>query len=105
MNKIVIGKERDGYHPQKDASFDILSLANQLYRSKSTHPEGPERGKIYFSKNQVPDLIKLGLVHLPKAVKVYKEVVRKNSIDVGEKTLVSTDIYGNKTVEELFRQV
>lgn len=60
MNRIVIGREKKGYHPQKDASFDILSLANQLHRSKSTHPEGPERGKIYFSENQVPDFIKQG---------------------------------------------
>ncbi len=103
MNRIVIGKERDGYHPQKDASFDILSLADQLHRSKSTYPEGPEQGKIYFSENQIPDLIKLGLKHLPKAVRAYKEVIRKDFVYVGENAL-SGDIAGNKTVEELFRQ-
>lgn len=80
-----------------------MSLVNQLYRSKSTHLEGLERGKIYFLESQVPNLIKLGLDHLSKAVKVYKEAVRKDSVDIGEKTLVLTDIGGNETVEELFR--
>lgn len=68
MNKIMIGKERDRYHPQKDASFNILNLADQLHQSKFTHLQEPECGKIYFSKNQVPNLIKLGLEHLLKAV-------------------------------------
>lgn len=33
MNKVIIGRERSGRHPTKDASFDILSLADQLYCS------------------------------------------------------------------------
>lgn len=78
MNRIVIGREREGYHPQKDALFDILSLADQLHRSKSTHPKGPDRGKIYFSENQIPDLIKQGKEHLPQAVKSYKQAVTKD---------------------------
>ena len=65
MNCVIIRKERDGFRPQKNASFDILSLANQLHRLKSTYPEGPERDKIYFSENQVPNLVQLGLTHLP----------------------------------------
>lgn len=44
--------------------FNILSLANQLYRSKLTYLERPKHGKIYFSENQVLDLIKLGLKYL-----------------------------------------
>ncbi len=105
INKIVIGKEKDRYHPKKDAFFDILSLADQLYTLKSTYPEGPEQKKIYFTENQLLDLIKLKLDHLPKAVKAYKEAVKKNLVDVGEKTLISSNIGGNKTVEELSRQV
>ena len=103
INRVIIGKERDGCRPQKDASFDILSLADQLHRSRSTYPEGPERGKIYFSENRVPDLIKLGQDHLPRAVKVYKEAVRKNSVDI-ERTLMPDDESGNEAVDELFRQ-
>lgn len=100
MNQIIIGRERDGYHPQKDSSFDILSLANQLHRSRSTYLEGPERSKIYFSENQVPDLIKLSLEYLPHVVKAYKEAVRKNSAhsEAAEADTV------NESVEELFRQ-
>lgn len=60
MNQIMIKWESNGKHPQKDAAFDILSLADQLHLSKSTDPKGPEQGKIYFSENQVPDLIDLG---------------------------------------------
>ncbi len=102
INRIVISTEKDGYHLQKDASFDILSLANQLHWSKSTYPESPEQGKIYFSENQVPDLIKLGLEYLPKTVRFDKEAIRKDSVCMGEKTL-SGDIAENETVEELFR--
>lgn len=36
MNRVIIGHERGAKHPQKHSSFDILSLANQLYRLKST---------------------------------------------------------------------
>lgn len=31
MNRVIVGQEREGRHPTKDASFDIFSLANQLY--------------------------------------------------------------------------
>lgn len=58
INWIVISREKEGYHLQKDISFDILSLTNQLYRSKSTYLEGLKRSKIYFSENQVLNLIK-----------------------------------------------
>lgn len=72
INCIIIGKERDGYHPTKDASFDILSLADQLHRLKSTYLEGTKHDKIYFSENQVPDLIKLGLEYSLRAIKAIK---------------------------------
>ena len=75
INCVIIRKERNGFCPQKDASFDILNLADQLHRSKSTYPEGSKRGKIYFSENQVLNLVQLGLTHLPQAVKAYKEAV------------------------------
>lgn len=77
MNRIVIGRERNGKHPQKDASFDILSLADQLYRSKSTDPKGPEQGKIYFSENQVPDLVDLGQTYLARAIASYNESIER----------------------------
>ena len=102
MNRIIIGRERDGYHPQKDSFFDILSLADQLHRSRSIFFEGPERGKIYFSENQVPDLINLSLEYLPRAVKAYKEAIWKNSIYKNADDAEAETI--NKSVEELFRQ-
>lgn len=101
MNRIIIGREKISYHPQKDSSFDILSLADQLHRSRSTYFESPEHGKIYFSENQVSDLIKLRLEYLPLAVKAYKKAVWKNSahsVAADESDTV------NKSVEELFRQ-
>lgn len=80
LNKTVVGRQRSGYHPTKDASFDILSLADQLHRSRSTHPNGPERGKIFFSENQVPNILKQGKANLHHAIEVYKESVYKNEI-------------------------
>lgn len=68
LNRIIICRERKGCHPQKDSSFDLLSLADQLNRSKSALPDGPKHGKIYFSENEVPDLIKEGMDILPKAM-------------------------------------
>lgn len=64
INYIIIGKKRNGFHPQKNVSFDILSLANQLHRLKSIYLDIPKHGKIYFSENQILNLIKLGLNHL-----------------------------------------
>lgn len=51
MNQIIIGREKKGYQPKKDVLFDKLSLANQLYRLKSTYPKGPKCSKIYFLEN------------------------------------------------------
>lgn len=59
LNWIVIGREKNSKYPWKNASFDILSLVDQLYHSKSTDPKGSKQEKIYFSENQVPDLIDL----------------------------------------------
>lgn len=39
LNKIVAGRQRSSNHPIKDALFDILSLVDQFYRSKSTIPD------------------------------------------------------------------
>ena len=105
MNRIVIGREREGYHPQKDALFDILSLANQLHRSKSTYPEGPEYGKIYFSENQVPNLLEQGKEHLSRAIKSYKKVIKKDSAHKEDKLMLEVEVRAeNKAVDELFAQ-
>lgn len=75
INCIIIDKEKNGYYLTKDRFFDILSLANQLHKSKSTYLKRPKRGKIYFSENQILDLIKLGLIHLSQAIRPYKEAI------------------------------
>lgn len=80
FNKVIVGRERSGYHPTKDRSFDILSLADQLHRSKSIDPCGPKQEKIYFSENQVPNIIKQGRKYLHQAIEVYKDSVQKNHI-------------------------
>lgn len=72
-----------------------------MHRSKSTYPEGPKHGKIYFSENQVPNLVQLGLTHLPRAVKASKKAVQKNKV---HKASILEDGVGNKVVDELFRQ-
>lgn len=60
--------------------FDILNLANQLYRSKSTYPESPQYGKIDFSKNQIFNLVKQKQEHLFQAIKSYKKVIEKDLV-------------------------
>ena len=103
MNRVIIGQERGSRHPQKDSSFDILSLANQLYRSKSTLPEGPEQGKIYFSENQVPDLVKQGKAHLVQAIKLYNASIGRRKVQDDE--LQVPELVGeNENVNELFSQ-
>ena len=100
MNRIIIGRERKGYHPQKYSFLDTLSLADQIHRSMSTYLKGRKRDKIYFSKNQVSDLIKLSLEYLPHGVKAYKEAVWKNSAH-SEAAEVDTV---NRSNKQLFRQ-
>lgn len=97
----MVRKQRNGYNFQKDALFDISSLVNQLYTSKSINFNSQEYGKIYFSENQIPDLISLGLNHLSSAIKVCKEVMRKTYINDKNTLDAKPD---NKTVNELFRK-
>lgn len=54
---VLLTKMQLGRHPTKDALLNILSLADQLYRSRSTNLDGFEPGTIYFSENLVPDLL------------------------------------------------
>lgn len=75
MNQFIISKERDGYYPTKDSFFNILSLTDQLYRSRSTYLEGSKYSNIYFSEKHVLDLIKLGLKYLSHIVKAFKEAI------------------------------
>lgn len=80
LKRVIIGREQKGRHPEKDASFDILSLADQLHRSKSTNLDGPDKGKIYFSENEVPDLVKEGSEAMWKAVEAYNKSIEENKI-------------------------
>lgn len=112
LNKNVVGRHRSGYHPIKDASFDILSLADQLHRSKSTHPTGPQSGKIYFSENQIPNLLKQGKENLHRAIELYKMLVYQNVIlssnierEAPDVPVQIPELDGqNESVNELFSQ-
>lgn len=64
MNCMIIRKNRDKYYSQKNTSFDILNLIDQLHKSKSIYLKGQGCDKINFSKNYVPNLMKLRLNHL-----------------------------------------
>ena len=80
MNRIITGRERKGHHPKKNLSFDILSLADQLHQSKSTLPEGPEQGKIYFFENKAPELFKQGQNFIRRKVDVYNKFIENNEM-------------------------
>lgn len=115
MNRIITGRERSGRHLTKDASFDIQSLADQLYRSQSIIPEGLEPGKIYFSENPVPDLLKEGIKQLHISVWEFNQSLQRARVDDlsgsnGEDVAVGAnadrpielDAGGNEEVNELF---
>ena len=97
------GKEKEGYHPQNNAWFDILNLANQLHKSKSTYSEGPKHGKTYFSENQVSNLLEQEKEYLFWAIKSYKEAVKKNLVykEDGLMLKVETRVE-NEAVDKLF---
>ena len=116
MNRVIVGREQKGRHPTKDASFDILSLADQLHRSRSTIPEGPEAGKIYFSINPMPDLVDEGIKELPTAVAAFNESLKKKRFVLAEENdaedqatdgssvnqPIEFDIQVNKAIDEIF---
>ena len=69
------------------------------------YPEGPERDKIYFSENQVPNLIKQRKKHLPQAIKSYKLAVMKNSIYKKDKLFLEIEAkVGNEAVNKILAQ-
>lgn len=78
MNKVIIRRKRLEKHLIKDSSFDILSFANQLYRSKSTVPESFESWKVYFSENPAPDLMLNGIKILPAQVEAFNILFKSN---------------------------
>ena len=110
LNKIVAGQQKGGNHPIKDALFDILSLADQLYRSKSTIPDSPGTGKMYFSENQVLNLLKKRKRTLHCAVHLYNDTITKNKVldlafEVNREDVQIPELVGqNKSVNKLFNQ-
>ena len=80
MNKVLIRRERKGQHLIKSSFFDILSLSDQLYRSRSTVPKGPCQRHIYFSKNPMPDFIVERIRNLTIAVSLFNESISKNHV-------------------------
>lgn len=61
MKKVIIGNKQSKKHLTKNTSFDIKSLAYQLYCSWSTILNGLEPGKIYFSEKSYLDFWNEGL--------------------------------------------
>lgn len=65
INCIIVDKEKNRYYLTKNKIFDILTLTNQLQRLEVTYSDRPKCDKIYFLENQVANIVKLGLEHLP----------------------------------------
>ena len=111
MNRVIIGTKQSGRHLTKDASFDIQSLADQLYRSQSTIPDGPEPGKVYFSENPCPDLWNEGLQQLHLSVWAFNKSLHNNKIsdehiepgtDGTAEYPIELDPEANEEIDELF---
>lgn len=103
-----------GCHPTKDASFNILNLADQLHQSKSTNSDGLEKKKIYFSENPVPDLVTQGQEAIFIAVYNYTELLKKQEVvgstddqeaakDMENKDFIEAECQ-NEKVNEIFHQ-
>lgn len=60
--------------------FDIISLANQLYQSKSTIPRDPELGKIYFSENLTIDLLTKGIKEFENVTNEFNQSLERNKV-------------------------
>lgn len=80
LNKIVVKWQKSGNYPIKNALFNILSLANQLYRSKSIILDGPGTEKTYFSENQILNLPKKRKKNLYCAIDLYNDIITKNKV-------------------------
>lgn len=108
MNQIVISQEKNGKHPQKDTAFDILSLTNQLHHFKSTDLKDSEQKKIYFSENQVPDLIDLGQKYPVQTIALYNQSIKggQKGIDAIDKNALALDPEEgqNKIIDKFFNQ-
>lgn len=110
LNRIVVKWQKCGNYLIKSALFNILSLADQLYRSKSTIPDGLGIGKIYFSKNQVPDLLEKGKKTLHCAIDLYNDTITKNKVldpvsEINRQDLQIPELVEqNKSMNELFNQ-
>lgn len=79
---IANDEQRSGKYPTKNILFDILSLADQLYWSKSTNPDGPKYRKIYFSKNQMPNLLIQRNKLLYFNIHSYNKLVEKQALQM-----------------------
>lgn len=81
INKIITGLEqRFKRYSIKNALCDILSLADQMHKSKSTNSNSPKCEKIYFWENQVPDLLMEGKKYLHFKIHSYNELVEKYAL-------------------------
>lgn len=112
MKEIIVGRERKGRHPEKNSSFDILSLADQLHQSKSTNPDGPQKEKIYFLENQVPDLLLEGKQTFSQQTYLYNKLIRENKTlsTIDTKTMATDNLPeleelegSNKSVNKTFQ--
>lgn len=68
-----------GCHFLKAALFNIFSLADQLYQSRSINLNVPELGKIYFFENPIPNLLVQSKEAFIKNVLAYNESLSKPS--------------------------
>lgn len=101
-----------GKHLTKNALYDILSLADQLYYSKSIISDSFKQKKIYFSKNTAFNLLKESEVIFYEEVNCYNLSLSKNKLltimsneyTLKEEILISKLQENNEWVNKLFNQ-
>lgn len=67
-----------GRYPTKKLLFDIFSLANQLYQSKSIILKGFKPNKMYFSKNPILNFLLDKLKALFTQIEAFNKFIKEN---------------------------
>lgn len=82
MNWIMIRRERKDWYLTKSFSFDIQSLADQLYKFCSIYPKEFYVRKIYFLENLIPDFVAERIKHLAIVIILFNKFVQENKLSV-----------------------
>lgn len=77
---------------KKDFLYDFLSLANEIYQSKSIISKGFKSGKIYWLKNKIFNLINKKIKHLEKNIDIYNFFIKNSDMTIIKKPIKKKEL-------------